>query len=62
MTQELQLEREPKLVTYSTSTTAAAAAGDDDDADADLGNCDECCAQEFGRVFADCDIDSIWRR
>jgi hypothetical protein len=56
------LEREPKLVTYSTSTTAAAAAGDDDDADADLGNCDECCAQEFGRVFADCDIDSIWRR
>ena len=61
MTQELQLEREPKLVTYSTSTTTAAAA-DDDDADADLGNFDECCAQVFGRVFADCDIDSIWRR
>lgn len=55
------MEREPKLVTYSTSTTTAAAA-DDDDADADLGNFDECCAQVFGRVFADCDIDSIWRR
>lgn len=45
-----------KLVTYSTSTSAAY------DDDADLGYCDECCAQEFGRVFADCDIDSIWRR